>query len=253
MLGWGVLLGACRDPAGTALYVTIDFPPSLTMDQLRVSGAVAGSAIGPQLLPEQPERTLAQEETFRILLPSAPDKAEAQLQVEGLRLGTRVALGTSQVRVQEGSEVDITVRLEPTSIDGFCLDCPEGCCKSGICTTSTFNTCGTGGIACVTCDRSTADSCGPEGSCVCGTAGACDPLTTDACDNGQCKCGTGGPCGAGQECVGGRCVCTPASCANGCCAFNACLPGTSINACGQGGAVCAKCASRETCGNGSCN
>jgi hypothetical protein len=253
LLGWGVLLGACRDPVGTALYVTIDFPPTLMMDQLRVSGTVAGSQIGPHLLPEQPSRALAQQETFRVLLPSAPDDAQAQLEIEGLRQGGRVARGTSQVRIQEGTEVDVTVRLEPTSIDGFCLDCPEGCCKSGVCTTSTFNTCGTGGVACVACERSRTDACGPEGSCTCGTSGPCDPLITDACDNGQCRCGTTGPCGAGQQCVAGKCVCNATSCATGCCFSNVCLPGTSEAACGTGGAACVKCGNRDTCNSGICS
>ena len=41
--GSGLLFAACRDSVGTALYVTIDFPPTLMMDQLLVSGTVAGS------------------------------------------------------------------------------------------------------------------------------------------------------------------------------------------------------------------
>jgi hypothetical protein len=249
LLGLGALSWACHDSVGTALYVTIGFPPALNMDQLRVSGTVAGSGIGPHVLPEQPGQLLANGETFRVLLPSAPDKAEAELRVEGLHEGTRVALGTGKVQIQEGSEVDITVQLEPAPAD-FCPNCPEGCCESGLCTTSTFNSCGTGGVACPRCDRLWTDSCSAAGACVCGRGPACDPRATDRCVAGLCRCGFGGPCGSGQECVSGRCVCTPGSC-SGCCSSNVCEPGTLRDKCGQGGAACVRCT--LACGaNGTC-
>ncbi|HYH97773.1 hypothetical protein [Hyalangium sp.] len=252
LLGLATLSGACRESVGTALYVTIDFPPSLLMDQLLVSGTVADSGIGPQLLPAQPERLLANGETFRILLPSAPDGSEAVLQVAGMREGTRVALGTGQVQIQEGSEVDVTVRLEPAGPDdgSFCADCPDGCCMDGVCTAPTFNTCGTGGIACKQCDPQTASTCSSEGFCACGRGPACDPRTADRCSNGSCRCGGGGPCGFGQQCVSGRCECTPGSC-TGCCSGNTCEPGNTKDECGQGGAACVKC--NRTCNaSGSC-
>jgi hypothetical protein len=245
-----LLFAACRDSVGTALYVTIDFPPTLRMDQLLVSGTVADLDFGPHVLPQQPERLLANGDTFRVLLPPVPDGSEAELNVEGLRQGARVARGTSQVEVREGSEVDVTVRLEPVPPDGgppaggICPDCANGCCMNGMCTPSTFNTCGSGGIACVTCELKTADSCASQGACACGTGPACNPATTDQCTGGQCRCGTGSACGFGQQCVAGRCECTPSSC-GGCCFGNLCAPGNSVNACGRNGAVCAKC--RNTC------
>ena len=79
------------------------------------------------------------------------------------------------------------MRLEPTPPDGgtpdggFCPDCANGCCMNGTCTASTFNTCGRGGVACVTCDRKTADACDSQGTCACGTGPACNPATTDQC------------------------------------------------------------------------
>ena len=82
-----LLFAACRDSVGTALYVTIDFPPNLLMDQLLVSGTVAGMDFGPHVLPEQPERLLANGDTFRVLLPPVPDNSEAELIVEGLARG----------------------------------------------------------------------------------------------------------------------------------------------------------------------
>jgi hypothetical protein len=258
LLGLAVLFGACRDSVGTALYVTIDFDPSLQMDQLVVTGMVADSGIGPHQLPEQPERLLSTGETFRILLPSVPDKSEAVLNVEGLRESTRVAFGTSEAEVRQGSEVDVTVRLEPsggtpdggtpdggTPDGGFCPNCASGCCMGGVCATSTFNTCGTGGIACVMCDPRVSNNCASAGFCACGQGPACDPLATDRCTNGQCRCGTNGPCGFGQECVAGRCECTPTSC-GGCCFSNICAPGNNNSACGRGGTACVSC-SRKTC------
>ncbi|WP_224247489.1 hypothetical protein [Hyalangium gracile] len=263
LLALGVAVGACRDSIGTALYVTIDFPPSLQMDQLLVTGTVEGDGFGPHVLPEEPERLLTNGDTFRVLLSAAPDDAEAKLSVEGLRQGARIAVGTSEVRIQEGDEVDVTVRLEPaptpdggvpdggTPDGGFCPNCASGCCMNNVCTTSTFNTCGSGGIACVTCERKTADSCGPQGVCSCGQGPACDPAFSDQCTNGQCKCGNGPACGFGQTCVGGKCVCNPSSC-GGCCFGNLCAPGNSKDACGRNGVECAKC--RNTCGStGTCS
>lgn len=238
LLGSAVLFGACRDSPGTALYVTIDFPPSLLMDQLLVSGTVAGIGFGPRVLPEQPERLLANGETFRVLLPSVPDRSKAELTVEGLRQGAPVALGTSEVEVREGSEVDVTVRLEPDG--GFCPNCANGCCMNGVCTPSTFDTCGSGGIACVKCELRSADSCASQGACACGQGPACNPATTDQCIGGECKCGSGTACGFGQECVAGRCECTPTSC-GGCCFSNICVPGNNVYACGQNGTVCMRC------------
>jgi hypothetical protein len=242
-MGLGMWLGACRDP-GTALYVTIEFPPTLLMDQLLVSGRVDGSSVGPHLLPEHPNRFLSNRETFRVLMPSAPDGAHAELHVEGLREGTRVARGTSVTEIQEGREVDVFVRLElapPVMGDGgFCPSCAAGCCMGGICTASTFNTCGTGGIACTTCDPHRADSCAPAGFCACGQGPACDALAADRCEGGQCKCGGSGPCGFGQECVSGQCVCTSRSC-RGCCSGSTCEPGTEQSKCGSGGVACRKC------------
>ncbi|MFL5347877.1 MAG: hypothetical protein ACJ8AT_24060 [Hyalangium sp.] len=263
LLGWGALIGACRDSVGTALYVTIEFPPSVRMDQLLVSGMVADSGIGPQAVPEQPERLLSNGDTFRVLLPSVPDKSEATLNVEGLHEGTRVAFGTSVVDVLQGKEVDITVQLEPTPTPdggvpdggtpdaGFCPDCANGCCLGGVCTTSTFNTCGSGGVSCVMCEPRLSNNCAAAGFCACGQGAACDSRTADQCMNGQCKCGNSGPCGFGQECVSGQCKCTPSSC-SGCCTFNVCAPGNSSNACGRNGAACVGCGKKMCSATGTC-
>jgi hypothetical protein len=254
---WLLLLaGACRDAdkaSGTALYVTIDFPTTLFIDQLVVSGSVGESSIGPYALPEQPQRLLSNGETFRLLLPSAVDKTPAELAVEGLREGGRVALGTGSVQTRKGYEVELTVRLEaaPPVDPNFCVDCPSGCCMNGHCTRSTFQTCGTGGISCTSCNPSTADACAQGGFCACGSSPACDPIASDRCDKGRCRCGTKEACAQGLQCVGGQCQCTPSSC-SGCCDGNTCVPGNQRDRCGTGGQGCRNCFVQQCMAGGVC-
>lgn len=244
-----VVLVSCRDPAtvsGTALYVTTEFDPSLLLTQVRVWGSVdGGQTFGPHVLPEQPGRLLQSGETVRILLAEAANGAQAKVLLEGLRDNVVLARGEGTAQVRDGYEVDVTVRLTPSSTtppdDGgtFCREC-NGCCKQGYCTTSSFNTCGQGGIACVACDPARANACDERGVCVCGSGPACTGLNVDRCDNGQCKCGSSSACGPGQECVNGECLCTSNSC-TGCCSGNTCEPGTSKDKCGNGGGACRKC------------
>ncbi len=58
-------------------------------------------------------------------------------------------------------------------------------------------------------------------------------------------------CAAGQECQGGACRCTPASC-GGCCEDDACLGGNDPDVCGADGDACITCARNETCPAGAC-
>ncbi len=278
--GWACVLGACRDPAaasGTALYVTAEFDSTLLLTQLEASATVPGDVpVGPSRLPELPDRFLRSGETFRVLLPSAPDEALAELRVQGLRDGVAVASGAGTVQVRAGYEVDVTVRLLPPSAEppdgghpsddggtpdggggggppdaGFCANCRDGCCMGGLCTDSTFNTCGTGGITCRQCDAVTTNVCLPQGVCGCGDGPACTWPQVDQCAGGQCKCGGGGACGAGQVCVGGQCRCTPESC-NGCCSGNVCMPGSARDFCGKAGQACRDC--RKRCNaDGTCD
>lgn len=252
-----LLVSGCRDPArasGTALYVTTEFDPTQLLTQVRVWGAVeGGQAFGPQVLPEEPERLLYSGETLRVLLGDVPNGTEAKVSVEGLRDGTVVARGEGVVSIRDGYEVDVAVRLEPVTPeppdggdpDGgtFCVGC-DGCCVQGQCTTRTFQTCGTGGVACMACDAARANACDSRGVCVCGANPACTGLGVDRCVNGQCKCGTGPACGAGQECMDGACRCTTNSC-SGCCSNNQCVAGNTQNACGKSGQACVRC--NKTC------
>ncbi|WP_395837706.1 hypothetical protein [Archangium violaceum] len=248
-----VLLGACRDPArasGTALYVTTEFDPTLLLTQVRVWGSVEGdgSTFGPDLLPEQPDRLLYSGETLRVLLGDIANGTQAQVSIEGLRNGVVVARGQGSAQIRDGYEVDVTLRLEPATPDNpdggtFCVGC-DGCCRQGVCLDRTFQTCGAGGIACVTCDEARADTCDSRGVCVCGKNPACSGVGVDRCANGQCRCGNGPACAAGQECVNGTCLCTSNSC-SGCCLNNTCQQGNTQSACGKGGDVCLQC--RKNC------
>jgi hypothetical protein len=204
-----------------------------------------------------------------------PDGAQAHLRLEGLREGGSVALGTAVAQVQAEDEVEVVVRLEAPSPPvggtdggtdggtggrdggtgggtdgGFCPNCANGCCMGGVCTTRTFNTCGTGGIACTKCDPSTANACSSEGFCACGPGPACDPTISDRCQLGQCRCGGNAQCGFGQQCVQGTCVCNASSC-SGCCSNNTCYPGTAKDRCGAGGNTCRKC-DRACLNGGTC-
>jgi hypothetical protein len=215
-----------------------------------VWGSVEGGrSFGPHLLPEQPERLLQSGETLRVLLEDAPNGAVATVYVEGLSNNGTVARGEGSVPLRDGYEMDITVRLEPSSSPGadggssFCPSC-AGCCYQGTCTTSTFNTCGTGGINCVMCDPARTDTCDPRGVCACGTGPACTWPAADRCVGGQCMCGGGAACGPGQECVDGACRCTSNTC-SGCCSNNVCMPGTTRDMCGKGGQACSRC--NKTC------
>jgi len=244
-----LLLGACRDSgtaSGTALYVTTEFDPTLLLTQVRVWGAVQeGAPFGPHVLPEQPARLLSSGETLRVVLGDGVTSGmQAKVYVEGLRDGGVVAQGQGTVQLRDGYEVDVTLRLEPSNPDTFCLGC-AGCCKDGVCTTASLESCGAGGNTCAVCDSQRSDTCDARGVCVCGSNPACSDQTVDRCVGGQCKCGSTGPCAQGQECVDGTCRCTANSCA-GCCLNNVCEPGNLKDKCGKGGESCRKC-------NRSCN
>ena len=78
--------------------------------------------------------------------------------------------------------------------------------------------------------------------------GTCFDLLTSVANCGEC----GNACAGGQECIGGVCVCTPASCPDGCCDGNQCRPGTANGACGIGGVACVTCPNGTGCQNGTC-
>ncbi|WP_240359606.1 hypothetical protein [Pyxidicoccus trucidator] len=261
---------ACQDAAtaaGTALYVTTEFDPLLQLTQLQVSGQVEGGGELPgALLPENPGRILQSGETFRVLLPEAPDGARVTLRLQGRSGAALAAEGTAETQVRAGYEVDVRVALVPWSEvpdsgtpdggdagtpDGgdsgtpdagsFCMNCPDGCCRDGFCVPRTFQSCGVGGVGCTVCDGVRANACSALGTCTCGGNPACGGINVDRCDKGQCKCGGSSPCGPGQACVDGRCRCTPGSCPNGCCSGDTCEPGNEESKCGTGGEACEKC------------
>ena len=101
---------------------------------------------------------------------------------------------------------------------------------------------------------------GGLGSCAAGTCKGC-------CQQGQClpgtaatACGTLGfsctACPGGYACSEGG-VCAPdgsacKDCTSGCCSGSACEPGTSVTACGAGGALCTTCGTSQKCESGQC-
>lgn len=97
--------------------------------------------------------------------------------------------------------------------------CPNGCCDGNTCEVPGVSTCGRAGAACTDCSQLRADTCSATG---------------------ECLCGAGAPCGPSQKCVGGTCVCDPATCA-GCCDGAQCLPGNLATSCGVNGATCTAC------------
>jgi hypothetical protein len=119
--------------------------------------------------------------------------------------------------------------------------CPAGatgCCPNGGCCQSPANQCNGAGLCC-------APNCGGR---ECGTDGCGNSGTCGSCRNGQtCNTQTG-------QCQGGQ-TCSPQNCPNGCCDDNGdCQPGTTVQACGTGGEVCAVCLHGQTCNgpNGQC-
>ena len=77
-------------------------------------------------------------------------------------------------------------------------------------------------------------------------------------------CGTSGAtcsaCSAGLTCDSGACVtdatvCSPLTCANGCCHENMCIPANvqDWNACGSDGATCGTCGTGLACSGGACD
>ncbi|NOK21112.1 hypothetical protein HMI50_29220 [Corallococcus carmarthensis] len=240
-------LAACRDPAaaaGTALFVTTEFEPSLNLNRLRVSATVAdGTSVPTKLLPEDSSRALQSGETFRVLLDGATDGSQATVRVDGLRDDTTVvATGEATASVRDGYEVEVTVRLTASNTGTFCVDCPDGCCRDGVCTSRTFRTCGVGGDTCEICDTVRADTCTDRGTCGCGTGPSCG-LNANFCSGGRCVCGLGNACGPGLACINNSCKCDPSTCA-GCCEGNSCIPAPNKNQCGKGGESCKKCDKR---------
>src|SRR6185369_6377632 len=60
-------------------------------------------------------------------------------------------------------------------------------------------------------------------------------------------------CAANQACSAqGACVCTPASCPNGCCDSTDQCRTSGMMTCGTNGAACAPCATGQACANGAC-
>ena len=115
------------------------------------------------------------------------------------------------------------------------------------------------------CDPTTCDTgcCDSTGTCIlnggddfCGIRGARCQECMGACLGGRCECP------AGLELLNGKCVCTPRSCADGCCVTEQtfstttqqCRRGSmqSTSTCGVSGQSCMTCVSGALCVSGRC-
>ncbi|HEU5430496.1 MAG TPA: hypothetical protein VFU81_02470, partial [Thermomicrobiales bacterium] len=112
--------------------------------------------------------------------------------------------------------------------------CPDGCCdRSNTCQSgSSDGACGTDGQLCQAC-RAPQTCGGGDQPRRCGCTEESDDVTCAG------KCGT-----VANNC-GRRVDCTPRC--PGCCSGATCLPGTSDDACGAGGAGCQICHAPQTC------
>lgn len=148
---------------------------------------------------------------------------------------------------------------EPDGCGGFidCGACPDGqTCTGGVCKPAcNAKTCATLGYQCgshqdncgdsIDCGLcpSPADTCTPEGLCLCQPKTSCAPgecgELPDGC-GGVITCG----CPTGQTCESGQCICTKKTCGSNNC---------DIMSDGCGGQIdCGKCTTGTTCQNNAC-
>lgn len=109
---------------------------------------------------------------------------------------------------------------DETCEGGVCSGCSltcDGCCSGSTCEASADEHCGVDGVACTLCS-----------------------MRAPTCVNGTCQCQDQPACTPGQACSNGMCVCTAASCPDGCCEGNECRI-RSFDSCGYGGNECTAC------------
>jgi len=227
---WIVLLAACstdpRRAVGTSLRIEVEFPEELGVEQLRFSASAEDVPLfEPAVRPEVANGPLPSGQTLRVLLPDERAGQTVVVRIEGLVSGQVVVAGEAQAQVVEGYEVDLGVGLETGGLDAGLPDAGSsgcagctGCCLAGACVPLSLEACGIPGAPCV----------------------ACNPTKADRCVEGSCRCGLGPACGDGLACVDGECKCTPSSCPDGCCQEDACLTPSAFF-CGVGGVACQTC------------
>jgi hypothetical protein len=143
----------------------------------------------------------------------------------GLTLGGLTAFGAAEV------EAGTLIGGSPCTKDTQC--------KTGKCLRN--NTC--------SCSREFPKCKRPSNPC---KRAKCD-VSKDRCVATDKQDGTS--CGTGLVCDNGECICTPASCPNGCClSRKTCVlrPDQTNEQCGTGGAPCAACLDPQVCCRGGC-
>jgi cysteine-rich repeat protein len=125
------------DPNATAIEVTVRIDPTLGVDQLAISGTVAGAtAFAPGTLPDTP-RALDAEESFAILVPDALDGQQVLVRVDALAAGQLVMSGgvIAPVQLHHVSDVAVTLGAPAICGDGIVSDlletCDDGNTKAG--------------------------------------------------------------------------------------------------------------------------
>lgn len=286
LLFFGAACGA-RSPYGTSLHVTVSFPESAKLTQLRFRGLTGESPAFPTTLrPEAASATtLASPQAVRALLSDALAGTPVRVRVEGLDgTGAVVLAGeATSPSLVRGDEVAMTVTLGTDALDGggwpsgtgggtgsdggsgagtgggtggapdagpaaYC-DCATTCCSAA-------NLCIAAVPLAVSATRTVSlVGCGQEDQ---PCSFACDPLKTSQCIGRQCLCGNV-VCGPGQRCAsdgagGVACVCDRESNCHGCCDGATCVQiqaGTTT--CGTGGSQCHACGAGKVCGaDGTC-
>jgi hypothetical protein len=240
---------ACRDSAGTSLFVVVTYDASIQPTQLQFGGSNSGGAslFLPLRRPDPESPTpLASGNSILLLINDSLAGEALTVNVDGLVHGATVASGSAgTVTVERGLTVNVTVALSPWSPDGgACSECDpraaDRCASdAGKCMCGAGDSCSGNNI----CDG---------GTCMCGVGPACAP--GEECGGAACACGTHGPCPAGDACDGGVCTpCGPGSCA-GCCSGSICVAvgNETHGECGMGGVACAGCTAGSNCQNGLC-
>ena len=260
----------------TTVRATFYFHPGSGTRQLDISGTRASDGIevyqrAQRPTVDDPDASFLSPQSVRIFLQSGAAQQPFTLSVLGLDThGGTMEEGSADVTPVLNDEVAVDVFLKlfvepPDGGDpdaGFTFDagadagfvpcqCNTGCCYPGTPSCIAFQvplsigdidvfSCGRKGAACRDradlCNSFTADRCGADGGCACGSSGL--------------------PCPAGLRCNGGQCGCSHSSGCAGCCDNNdTCLPGSSNNnACGGGGNQCAQCGGglTDSCTSGRC-
>ncbi len=216
-LALALLAAACAEPeqgppvveAGiTGVELTVHFAESAALEQLSITGTVAGAeAFEPGLVPDPPRALAPEGETLAILLPPELAGSILRIRVDGLRDGVAVAAEAGEVPLVAGVLVPLQLSLgDPATCgDGVVREGLEGCDDGGT----------TPGDGCdAACAVEPSYTCAGEPS-VCVRCGNGLVEGIEACDDG----GVAGGDGCSATChveAGYTCAGEPSTCSQTC-------------------------------------